>query len=392
MSGNDFKLNNKRVLKVLPVNASISQNMPPARGQQLAFVVALRACAALIILWHHFALYPPLREWAAPLLGDLLDWFEHHARATQVFFVVGGYVMARTMSGREWGTRHVVEFVKERYYRLGLPYLGVIAIVIPVYAFARDWVPEHVLGTPVSLFQLLAHFFFLQDILGYEPLSAGLWFVCINFQLGLIYVACLWLRDRAGQRRRDFVGLIGWGLAVFSLFYVNLDAEWEAWALYFFPYFFLGIIVHRAQRAGWAQLEFWLFQLLIVGAMCYEWRWRLAIALGVGIVLFAAEKTGFGARWPQNRLVSWFGRISFSLFLIHFPVLVLVSTIWTRLGWTSPLEAVAGLVAAFLLSIVAAVFYHRWVETPAARLARKNRPIAQPAAWGRKRPEPVFES
>ena len=30
----------------------------PAAGRRLSFIVALRACAALIILWHHFALYP----------------------------------------------------------------------------------------------------------------------------------------------------------------------------------------------------------------------------------------------------------------------------------------------------------------------------------------------
>jgi peptidoglycan/LPS O-acetylase OafA/YrhL len=340
-------------------------------GRRLSFIVALRACAALIILWHHFALYPPLRDWAAPLVGGLLDWIEHNARATQVFFVVGGYVMARSMSAHDWSLRRIGCFATQRYLRLGIPYLVTIALALPIYAFARGWVPDAVLGAPVSLPQLLAHLFFLQDILGYEPLSAGLWFVCINFQLGLVYAAALWLRDRIGGGATDYVGLLGWPLAIISLFHVNLDPALESWWLYFFPYFFLGVVIHRALAGGRARLEFWAFQALMVAALFVEWRWRLGIAVAVGFLLYAAEKQEFGAHWPRNRVVARLGQVSYSLFLIHFPVLVAVSALWARLGWTSPGAAVAGLLAAFLLSIAAAFAFHRWVEVPASHLTRR---------------------
>lgn len=353
----------------------------------LLLIVALRALAALIILWHHFALYPPLRDWAAPVLGEMLDWFAIHGRATQVFFVVGGYVMARSMSARQWNSRVIGAFVRERYIRLGLPYLAVLAIVLPAYLFARGWVPDAVLGQPVTPQQLLAHLFFLQDILGYEPLSAGLWFVCINFQIGLIYAALLWLRDVPGRGRIDAVALGGWCLSVFSLFHANLDTAWDVWALYFFPYFFMGVVVHRARRGGVAAVEFWLFLALLVAAMAFEWRWRLGIAVAVGLLLFSGDRFGFVTSWPRNRLLAWLGRISYSLFLIHFPVLVLVGAVWTRLGWNEPLPAVAGLIVAFLLSIVAAAFFYRWIEAPAGRLARRFKPLPECASpvpgWAR---------
>jgi len=94
-----------------------------------------------------------------------------------VFFVVGGYVMARSMSGSSWNLRGFRSFVVQRYCRLGLPYLGAIAMILPIYLLARDRLPDEVVGQPPSLPQLLAHLFFLQGILGYEQLSAGLWFV-----------------------------------------------------------------------------------------------------------------------------------------------------------------------------------------------------------------------
>lgn len=344
------------------------------RPEPLPLIVALRALAALIIVWHHFALYPPLRDWATPLLGQTLDWFAAHGRATQLFFVVGGYVMAHSMSTRLWDSRALSGFVRERYIRLGLPYLAVLAIVLPIYLFARGWVPDAVLGQPVTPQQLLAHLFFLQDILGYEPLSAGLWFVCINFQIGLLYAGLLWLRDGPGRERVDAVGLGGWGLSIFSLFHANLDTAWDVWALYFFPYFFMGVIVHRARRGGAAAVEFCLFLALLMATMAFEWRWRLGIAVAVGLLLFAGDRFGFVSSWPRNRPIAWLGRVSYSLFLIHFPVLVLVGALWTRLGWNQPLNALAGLIFAFLLSLMAAALFHRWIEAPAGRLARRFRP------------------
>ncbi len=348
----------------------------------LPLLIALRALAALIILWHHYALYPPLREWAAPLLGDTLDWLAQHARATQVFFVLGGYVMARSMEARQWGWRQTGMFVAQRYCRLGLPYLGAIALVIPAYTFARGWLPDAVLGEPVSLPQLLAHLFFLQDILGYEPLSAGLWFVCINFQLCLIYVTCLWLRDNIGQGSTDFVGLVGWTLALVSLFHFNLDAAgWDRWALYFFPYFFMGIIVHRALAGGTRRVEFWLYLAAITAAMVFEWRWRLAIAAPVGLLLLTAELSGFSARWPRSRLLARLGEVSFSLFLVHFPILIWVAAFWARMGWNSPGAAVAGLAAAFVASIVGALLFHRWIEIPAAQISGRRGPSVRRLAY-----------
>jgi peptidoglycan/LPS O-acetylase OafA/YrhL len=358
---------------------------PAPDDGRLPLLVALRAIAALIIVWHHFAIYPPLRAWAAPLVGDVLDWLAVHARTTQVFFVIGGYVMARTMNDGHWDRQRVGNFLKQRYFRLGLPYLGAIALVIPIATFARGWVPDEVLGEPVTLAQMLAHLFFLQDILGYEQLSAGLWFVCINIQLCVLYAASLWLRDSIGQRRVDFVGIIGWSLAILSLFYLNLDASWDRWAVYFLPYFFMGTIVHRALRSNGPRIEFWLYLALLVVATGIEWRWRLAVAGALGLLLFAAEGNGFSARWPRNGLIARLGEVSFSLFLVHFPMLLLVSAIWARLEWTSPAAAICGLLTAFLASVAAAFAFHRWIETPAARLARRRHghaPKVLPGAAG----------
>jgi peptidoglycan/LPS O-acetylase OafA/YrhL len=134
-----------------------TQAGPPRR---LLFLDALRAFASMLILWHHFALYPPLSMQAEPLLGPLVHWFSEYARSTQVFFVIGGYVMARSMSGRNWNSMAVGSFIARRYCRLGIPYLAAIVLAIVASALGRGWLPENVTGTPPSVPQFFAHVFF----------------------------------------------------------------------------------------------------------------------------------------------------------------------------------------------------------------------------------------
>src|SRR4051812_32999022 len=103
---------------------------------------ALRAAAATIITWHHFAWYGPLSDYALPVAEGAFEWLANYGRlAVQVFFVLGGYVMARSMTGRTWGPAQVGRYIVHRYCRLGLPYLAAIVLAIGACAFGRGWLP-----------------------------------------------------------------------------------------------------------------------------------------------------------------------------------------------------------------------------------------------------------
>jgi peptidoglycan/LPS O-acetylase OafA/YrhL len=335
-----------------------------------------------MIAWHHFVSYPPLAVWAMPVAGELIHWFRHYGRGTQIFFVVSGYVMARSMSRETWNIPRACRFVVRRYCRLGLPYLAAIVLAMGACALARGSIDEEVVGPPPTWDQLLTHLVFAQYILGYDSLSAGMWFVCINFQLGLIYVAALLLRDwiasRSGQSARDrwekLPMALGWLLAGASLFYFNLDQRWDNWALYFFGQFFFGVVVHRALHKPGGQVLFGIYAMMLVAAMTLHWRGRLLTTLVTGLVLLIGGKTGFNSRWFNNPIMSFLGRTSYSLFLVHFPVLVVVATIWARAEWVSPEAAMIALVVAYLASLGVAALFYRAVELPAARLSQGLRP------------------
>jgi peptidoglycan/LPS O-acetylase OafA/YrhL len=186
------------------------------------------------------------------------------------------------------------------------------------------------------------------------------------------------LQQRFGRGEDGLFMLLGWGASIYSLFYFNLDPAFACWALYFFPYFFMGILAQRA-LAGGRRWQFIAFLVVMALALFYEWRWRLLIAMIFGLALFFAERSERGRIWPPSLLVARIGEVSYSLFLLHFPVLVLTGALWSRLGWTSPEAAVGGLLTAFVASLLAAFVFYRWVEMPAARLSKRFRAPRQAA-------------
>jgi peptidoglycan/LPS O-acetylase OafA/YrhL len=69
--------------------------------------------------------------------------------------------------------------------------------------------------------------------------------------------------------------------------------------------------------------------------------------------------------------VAYLGRTSYSLFLIHYPVLIAVSSLWVRFGWSGRSSAIAGLIVVYAASLLVADLFFRAVEAPATLLARK---------------------
>ena len=176
---------------------------PSTRHDRSALVDAIRAIAATAIVWHHLARYWPAADSKSSALFEVIRWLDAYAPwAATVFFVLGGYVIASSTSHRVWDGRQLVRFAVHRYCRLGLPYLAAIAVTMAACAYGRGWLADDVVGAPPTVPQVLAHVVFLQDILGYESLSAGLWFVCIIFQLDMLYAAMLWVDIGLGRERR----------------------------------------------------------------------------------------------------------------------------------------------------------------------------------------------
>jgi peptidoglycan/LPS O-acetylase OafA/YrhL len=100
-----------------------------------------------------------------------------------------------------------------------------------------------------------------------------------------------------------------------------------------------------------------------------EFRSRIAVALVVACVLFLFGRTRLAdVRGQGWALVNRMAAISFSVFLVHFPVCLVVNAAFTRFVSEQPHEQAFGMLVAWIASLVAGAAFYRWVESPLGRM------------------------
>jgi peptidoglycan/LPS O-acetylase OafA/YrhL len=342
-----------------PVSSALTGRLP--------LLDLLRAVAAHLVVWHHLAFYGPLSDGAYLLVPGVIEWLNDWGRiAVQVFFVVGGFVAAVGFWKQGQIDLPVATWlVGRRYRRIAGPYLVALLVAMGANAVAAGWMNHHSVSAPPMLPQVLAHIVLLQDVLGYEALTAGIWYLAIDFQLYLLTLAAVFIARRAARSiatvEQVFYTLIG-PLAVASLFWFNRDSRWDEWAVYFLGSYTLGIVVEGVASNRLPRSAFWVSGGLMVVALIEDWRPRLAVSLASGTVIYAAVVGGWLTTWPKSRWVELFGQTSYSLFLIHFPVCLMVNAWLSQLVLASPAACLAGMIAAYVLSVLASLAFHYGVE------------------------------
>jgi peptidoglycan/LPS O-acetylase OafA/YrhL len=350
----------------------------PAAIGRMPLLDAVKGIACSLIVGHHLARYGPLPVGASTLAPGLFAWLAQNGRlAVQVFLVLAGFLAAGSLAPD--GVLRVdrpLARVFQRYGRLVMPYLAALSVCVLVAALVRPWLNDEAVPAAPGMAQLLAHGLLLQDLLGYEALSTGVWYVAIDFQLFVLALAAIGFSELLQRRwslrparSRWLAGALVLALAVASLAVFNRHEELDGTALYFFGAYGLGMLVFwigRATRRSTWQFGVLLLVLIGAAALALDWRSRIATALVTALAVAIVQRLDglTPAAWPSfGEPLVRLGRISYSLFLIHFPVLLLVSAAVTRLGPAGPWVGMLGLLATFVLSIAAAALLYRWVES-----------------------------
>ena len=351
--------------------ASSSNRMP--------LIDALKAIAAMLVLLNHFSSYGPLAAAAREAYPDIFVWlYEYGRMAVQVFLVVAGFLAARGLS-REGSALagSPLPLIWKRYLRLVVPYMAALGLAIVAAAIASQWLDDEAIPERATFTQWLAHLFLVHSLLGFEALSAGVWYIAIDFQLFALMAVLLW-----SGRIRTIAPILVLLVASLSLFWFNRDPGWDNWAIYFFGSYGLGA------AAWWAaerrQMSAWLgvMATIAIAALVVDFRLRIALALSIALILGFSRRSGLLEHWPDFRPLNFLGRISYSVFLVHFPVLLVANGLYAHFGLDSTTAALGVMTLAALASIgVATLFYHA-VESPAAS-QRMNTQIARMAQISR---------
>lgn len=335
-----------------------------------------KVLAAHLILFHHLFLYGPVP--AGPLGWVLADG----RLAVQVFLVIGGYLGAASMLGKLHKpttaplTRQTWQLIVQRARRLLPTYWLAAFAMLAVLGWLR-WgplpaeLPLDVDPQALDLPQVAANLLLLQDVLGQEGLSAGFWYVAIDLQLyiGLVLLAMLCRALPLSVRGRLAVfGGLTLGISLLSLLRWNLDPRLDAWAPYFAGSYALGMLACVLRRGARLPSPLALGTVGAIGllALVLAWRSRIAVATLTAMGLCAH---GWLDEWLRRLPARWLRALgelasaSYPMFLLHYPLLVLVCA--SVAGLTDAPMALAGAVlACWPLSVALGLLVQRWMEAP----------------------------
>lgn len=370
---------------------------------KLAHLEGLRGLAALVVLMCHIQLgfWPNLYTDMSAALPPMW-WFWNSSitwayaslldgrLAVFVFWVMSAYVLSLGLFRASNARPYLVAATAKRYFRLAGPCLVIVLLVCAMMKIGP--LPS----TRLDNLWLSTAYLFDPD--WREALDFGLWQVYFAYPLSPHYNHVLWSIEY------EMYGSLG----CFALF--ALVGRWPyRWVVYIAggvalllakqpPYlcFLVGFVLcdydhPRAPTRAWAWLRraeqylwasrYWPVALLVIVAI---WGKLLLFVVGrtggdwanlaISCTLFYLVLRVRAARpWLASRPAAWLGKVSFSLYLVHQPLICSLGA-WVYLHSPAEWAFVATCLASVVASLAVAALYWRWVDLPVVRWAN---------AWGR---------
>lgn len=341
-----------------------------SKAPHWALIDNLKGLGCLLIVVHHLAFYGPMSDYAQDLIPEVIDWlYEYGRMAIAVFLVIGGFLTGRVISSPNlFVTKGLSDYLWHKYIRLLSPYVFALVLAIVCTFTATYWFDHPSLSHSPSAQQFLMHLLLLQNILEIEPLSAGIWYISIDFQLFAVTLIMAFLVERispitwTAQRTKRLTLWFTTLLTLSAAFIFNRFPELDNYFIYFYGAYGIGILSYFIAQSK--HMRAWLVLLtgLVLLSLLINFRERLLIALCVGTLLCWAQKYQKMNHPMFQNWLAQIGKMSYSVFLIHYPVSLLISAAWMKLFPLDPFIQLLGMFTSILASIAAGFIFYQLVE------------------------------
>ena len=315
-----------------------------------------------------------------------------------IFFVISGYLITGIIAGHlRRGDFSIIAFYERRARRI-LPALFVMlaccALVAPFILLAHDY--DEFLKSVIAAVTFLSNMLFAKELTyfgetpHYNPLLHT-WSLAVEEQFYIVFPLLMFGLWKFARRHITgilvFAALVSFGINLLATarypeiaFYV---APTRAWQLLLGS--ILAVSLWPSPHRQWQKDLLAIGGLVLIGGSIvllapgpdYPGMNALYPTLGAALVIYAgASDTGWVGGWLRQRGIVFFGLISYSLYLWHWPLIVF--TKYVAIRELSPLETAAVLAASF----AAAVLSWRFVEQPFRHRQYLPRPAGMFAAAG----------
>ena len=368
--------------------------LAPKRPIHLNYLDGLRGLAALWVACSHLWRFQHL--WEPGMLGFLTNWLSYAHLAVDTFIVLSGFCLAIPVARTETLKKGVVDFYKRRARRILPPLYACIAFSLALGLLTDRLGHGH--SAPVTGATIFANVFLLQDLLpAYNTLNIPLWSVALEWKIYFFFPLLLLVKRRYGSAAAlGSSAVIGYSimallLAKYPIKEQGLTCPW--YLLLFATGMCTSLLAFRettSQKQAYLKVGRWALLLSAAATavlLClypisaqsqdvYFGKLPLIDPIaGVCVASFlfllkASDHQGFAN--SVRTFLSWrplvfIGTFSYSLYLIHLPILDIVRITVDRLPFAAhhanlqlALIALIGLP----LVLVGAYVFHLLFERP----------------------------
>jgi peptidoglycan/LPS O-acetylase OafA/YrhL len=358
----------------------VATAVPASRDDRLHALDGLRGTAAVVVFFYHAVTYATLPD-AIRRLVDVtpLGLLCNGPGAVHVFFVLSGYVLALTLQ-RDTAPRRVPRYWVRRLFRIHPPYMAAVLVAwvaSRLFAGAAD-LPPDLRWPPIPAALLPRALAFPSMAFGLLPVG---WSLFVEMAMSAIFpllyagarrvhpllplvagVALLFVTDRRILFLRftiDFsIGLV-----------LRLEAERVARAVRALPPIAPAVLA----LIGLAALQAPMLGILGTAGFGLERgntpQVVALFSLGAGLLLLGTLHAPALQHALATRVARFFGRISYSFYLVHHTVLLSFLIVAARAVGGGAAQG-AAVVLAFAASVALGELGWRAVEAPSIRAGR----------------------
>jgi peptidoglycan/LPS O-acetylase OafA/YrhL len=348
------------------------------RGLAAAGVVLFHSRVDLWVGWRLIRLHPENYSLADKLIAWLSLPLPFLGSGVMLFFILSGFVIYYPKAFKK--DIDVKSYAIRRFFRIVPPYLMAV-----LFSLAIEEICKYCFGPQISRPQVIWRSFFM--IQNYPPHPAqlssnpSLWSLPVEVELYILFPILFFLSNHIGKRATLF------GVGLFTLTGIILTFNFAAFRFEFFLNYWiiwcsgslLAYLVRHGKLPQWRPYNSLYLLLAFAAAIVVVLKidfapivhitWAIAYLFLLWFVLTLRPPGEILKKIPLKILI-WLGKISYSLYLIHFPFFYLMGKLWIAIYGHKP----ANLLICFVFSILAMLFawgFYMVIEKPAHILARR---------------------
>ena len=349
---------------------STSASSPP-KPERYQFVVAARGAAALnVMLFHSLNALPA--DTLTPVLAAVRNVTEFRAIGVHVFFAISGWCIAERLARARQRDETAALFCIERGLRIFPTYWAAVALTLLLRLASAPFNTTRFSDNfPAAAAEWIGTLLLLDPYLGTKPYLVVSW--SLVYELGFYGCAALALQAMRWRVDQRLLFALGALLCLVPWIFRGSPLPWVVLGLW--PHFFAGIaawcLVRQGARVAGGLVLFALGCAAVTTASSENI--GLAAAVGAALLLAAVHRwdRAISSHWLV-RFFCWCGVISYSLYLLHVPLISATENLGQRfVPVSSPAFTIVWLTA-LALAMTCSWLLATYVEYPVQQWRRRR--------------------